>query len=282
MDKPHAGTNLIQLCVTVNGTSRAYALPFHRVQKFEDFTGIVDDLLQECNAELKAGEDTEKTPRPGSWDVVGPYGIVKALFWSDLVQAGEKYSLIPRRAPEPVSMANTCQLNAEVPPPYIPQEPLVDPTGTRHDSPAVHSTSNRTYAESVTSNKRLASNDSNRAPSHLVLPSTAESSAPISHDDQRSLWTPIARKSRMSGNLMKITLRDRDTCSFMKSINFNKNKTVAELIEALGGKEGIRVQLLMRAEGGYRPGLSYMWGTMKTLTEAGWDQLGSTIDLCLY
>lgn len=56
--------------------------------------------------------------------------------------------------------------------------------------------------------------------------------------------------------------------------------TVGQLIEEMGGRYGARIQELRHvAGGGFTPGLTFMFGTKKTVAETGWK---GNIQLCLH
>lgn len=59
--------------------------------------------------------------------------------------------------------------------------------------------------------------------------------------------------------------------------------SVGEFIERIGGREGCRVQEMKRVREGFLPGLTYMWGTQKSIEDVGWaDRKRGTVGVFLH
>lgn len=59
--------------------------------------------------------------------------------------------------------------------------------------------------------------------------------------------------------------------------------SVGEFIERIGGREGCRVQEMKRVREGFLPGLTYMWGTQKSIEDVGWaDRKRGTVGVYLH
>ncbi|CAZ83539.1 unnamed protein product [Tuber melanosporum] len=59
--------------------------------------------------------------------------------------------------------------------------------------------------------------------------------------------------------------------------------SVGAFIERIGGREGCRVQEMKRVREGFLPGLTYMWGTQKSIEDVGWaDRKRGTVGVYLH
>ncbi|PWW76288.1 hypothetical protein C7212DRAFT_280657 [Tuber magnatum] len=71
--------------------------------------------------------------------------------------------------------------------------------------------------------------------------------------------------------------------SSAKSYTVPPTISVGEFIERIGGREGCRVQEMKRVREGFLPGLTYMWGTQKSIEDVGWaDRKRGTVGVYLH
>jgi hypothetical protein len=251
----------------------------------QDFKRIADELLWECHPQGEQQDATNRTPLPGQWDVIGTSGIIKDIFWDDLVEPGSQYSLVPR-APAPKSAplafgVNQLALrsNHSTVSSSSSYNDTTSPVSQEANFPTTNYFAPKTYAQCLSKDKDT--NDTPASQGAAALTTANISGFSSAAPPLATPWATHARKNPLTGTLLKITLRD-DNCAVIRTINVPKNLKIGEVIQRLGGTPGgSRVQTLVKVDGGFRPGLSYMWGTQKTVREAGWDEAGSNISLCL-
>ncbi|KAF8244047.1 hypothetical protein K440DRAFT_28068 [Wilcoxina mikolae CBS 423.85] len=260
-----------------------------------DFQQIADELLQEC-------VQSESTPAPGGWDVLDYSGsILTRRFWEDLAVPGGKYFLAPgasvtpsRPAPQPQQQQQepeVPQVNStpsyypeSLPPPRNYSDPLNPQTYT---PPTPAPPKPRTYPSPTPPPRTYTSpTPAPRTDEALFNPptppkswaqiattTTSTPSPPSSTSIPTApalstIWTP-APTGKRAGLAIKITVRDAD-CKVVHVLNLPRNDTIGQLVERLGGRQGSKIQVLNRVQGGFAPGATYMVGTRKTMAEVGW------------
>ena len=123
-------------------------------------------------------------------------------------------------------------------------------------------------------------------------PATTTNNNNNNNDNPRSAavsdWTVVqARKPVAQPTikpLVQIKVWKNETVpSSARSYTVPPTISVGAFIERIGGREGCRVQEMKRVREGFLPGLTYMWGTQKSIEDVGWaDRKRGTVGVYLH
>lgn len=100
-------------------------------------------------------------------------------------------------------------------------------------------------------------------------------------------WTVVQSKKPITSTLKPLVQikvwKNESLPSSVSNYSVPATISVGEFIERIGGREGCRVQEMRRAREGLLPGLTYMWGTQKSIEDVGWaDRKRGTVGVYLH